>query len=305
MSKLVNFKLVLAFVSTQAFGMGSPNPASCEISKHQSAITSIMDRRVPRGSNGRGAGISVIRLSSKNELLDIGYEKNPHVFQAVASTQKIMTAWVLVKYASNLNNRERFNNDDLFYDAQGTRAFDRSTGRIINPGDSISLTNYLYTLMTQSSNGAGHAIARGTSRTVENFVNQMNNESLRLLGANRRSYFQNPSGLTDDSSAYRFASTNTRQGSTAREMALLIGIMMNDSTYKSKLASSGIAHVSSGYLYKNGFTKAAGRTAVMRFPHQGKGCSGQSIAVALFGENSSAQASNFLQAYEELKSLLR
>lgn len=305
MSRVIFFKFVSLLIGAHAWGMGAAAPESCSFSGKRSAIIDIMNRRVPRGSNGRGAAISILRLSPKNEVLDIGFEKNHTNFQAVASTQKIMTAWVTAKYADRMGTKFRFTDDDLYFDNEGTRALDRSTGRVINPGDSISLSNYLYTLMAQSSNGAANALAKGTSKNIEAFVNRMNSEATRLLGSGHRTYFQNPSGLTDDHDLYRYANTNHRQGSTAREMALLIGIMMNDSTYKSRLASAGVPYVSSGYLYKPGLTQAAGRTVVMRFPHLGKGCQGQSIAVALFGENSSTQSSNFVRAYEELKSLLR
>ncbi|HVJ65175.1 MAG TPA: hypothetical protein VM901_07965 [Bdellovibrionota bacterium] len=264
-----------------------------------------MSRRVPRGANGRGAAASVLRLGSKNELLEVGYEKNAHVFQAVASTQKIMTAWIVAKFASSQSTRVRFDQSDLFYDEQGTRAYNRSTSQNINVGDNVTLKLYLYTLMVQSSNGAAHALGRGTSRTVESFVAQMNAEAARMLGNSRRTYYQNPSGLTDDADVYRFASTNARQGSTAREMALLVGFMMNDASYRSKLSSAGVENVSSGYLYKPGATEAAGRTAVMRIPHLGRGCRGQSLAVALFGEDTNTQSANLRSAYEELKGLFR
>lgn len=292
-------------LTANALAMGSPSTgASCDLAPYRSGLTSIIAKRVPRGSNGRGAAASILRLNSKGDLIEVGYEKNANVFQAVASTQKIMTAWVTTKYAKSMNSVIRFTNDDLFDDNQGGRATYRKTGQTIDVGETASLNDYLYTLITNSSNGSALALSRGVASTTESFVTLMNNEAYSILGASRKTYYQNPNGLTDDEDRYRYAATNNRQGSTAHEMALIIGKLMGDSGFRSKMSSAGLTQAKQYSLYKLGFTQAAGRTVVMHFPNPKSGCGSDHIAIALFGENSSSQFTNFQNALNEIRALL-
>lgn len=296
------FALAIAPVAQQGLAMGSSKPkATCELSPYADRIGAIIKGRVPRGSGGRGPAASVLLTDSGGYIVNIGYEKNANVFQAVASTQKILTAWVAIK-KGNLRDQVRFTNNDLFYDQQGSRATLGPGGSKIQPGDQATLYQYLYSLMYQSANGAAHAITRGPATTnTQNFVGLMNQEAADLLRSDSpKSFFQNPSGLTDSDSSYRFAGSNRTQGSTAREMAALAGRMMGNSKFKSQLDKAGLQGTSSGYLYKLGFTQAAGRTVVAHFKHPKSGCQNYGVAIALFGENTSSQFANFQKAYQEL-----
>lgn len=282
--------------------MGSRRP-SCAIASHQSELAAIIKNRVPRGSNGRSPAASILGIDSSGNVIEIGYEKNAGVFQAVASTQKIMTAWVISKYG-NLSQNVRFTDTDLEYDLQGERAIRRKTGQKIQVGDSVPVSDYLYTLLTQSSNGAAMALSRGPTTTTQAFVRLMNQEVTSLLGSNASTYFQNPNGLTDSSSFYRFADTTRRQGSTTREMASLLGKFMANSRFRSRLTSAGMNLGNNRVLYKLGVTNAAGHTLVAHFSNPGAGCSSEGVSIALFGGSSDAQFTNFAKAYQEIYDVL-
>lgn len=293
--------LFASLLSVDAWSMGAAKPKSeCALSPQQKTFASIIKKRVPRGSGGRAPAAAILLVNSSGDPIDVGYEKNSTNFQAVASTQKILSAWVLVNHAS-LSESVTFNYQDLEYDLEGNRAIRRSTGKRINVGESAKLSEYLYTMITQSSNGASHAMTRNSdTQTTKEFVRLMNEEAKDILGASSKSYFQNPSGLTDDSSNQRFAASNKKQGSTARELAALAGKFMSKSKYRSALQKSGVAGASDGTLYKLGFTQAAGRTLVATFKHPKSGCQSNTIAFALFGESSASQENRFRAAFDEI-----
>lgn len=66
----------------------------------------------------------------------------------------------------------------------------------LNPGDRMTLDQALHILLIYSANDVAVMIAEHVGGTVDNFVNMMNEELLRLGATN--SHFANPNGLTAD-----------------------------------------------------------------------------------------------------------
>lgn len=133
---------------------------------------------------------SAVVLSDYNEVL---YDKNAHVRFAMASTTKMMTAIVAVRYG-DLNAQVLIDDSDIVGEA--------SMGLI--SGTTISLHGLLYGLMLPSGNDAAHAIARsiGESRgattpeaAVQVFVDLMNQTAQEYQL--RDTHYMNPHGLDE------------------------------------------------------------------------------------------------------------
>jgi len=205
----------------------------CIITIAPTTIDALVEKYVPIGANNRESAASVLSLSENGDIEKTLFSKNATNSQAVASTQKIITAWVAIKYG-NLDQSIQFLDSDLSYDLEGVRALFPSTTTEINPGDTATLKQLIYTLLNQSSNGAAQAIAHGVGNgNVRDFVKLMNQEVKFLLNdTDVNSYFQNPHGLTDTDDHYKFGEPEVRQRSTASNMARFIGKIMGDSKFR-------------------------------------------------------------------------
>jgi len=134
-----------------------------------------------------------IEISSESALLcTVGsgqaiYSKNATEHMNPASTTKIMTALVALKYG-NLSDIVTVTDDAVITEAGASLCG-------INPGDQVSLEQLLYGLLLPSGNDAAVAIAVHIAGSVDKFADMMNNEAL-TIGATD-SHFVNPHGLTD------------------------------------------------------------------------------------------------------------
>ncbi|MBU3839500.1 MAG: D-alanyl-D-alanine carboxypeptidase [Candidatus Ruminococcus intestinipullorum] len=125
-------------------------------------------------------------------LFDIKHEKvlyADRLFERIypASTTKVMTAYVAIKYG---------NLDDIVTVSERATNFawdEQVCG--LQAGEQISLRDLLGGLLLYSGNDTAIAIAEHISGSVEAFVDVMNEEA-RLLGATG-SHFVNPHGLHD------------------------------------------------------------------------------------------------------------
>ena len=125
-------------------------------------------------------------------LFDIKHEKvlyADRLFERIypASTTKVMTAYVAIKYG---------NLDDIVTVSERATNFawdEQVCG--LQAGEQISLRDLLGGLLLYSGNDTAIAIAEHISGSVEAFVDVMNEEA-RLLGATG-SQFVNPHGLHD------------------------------------------------------------------------------------------------------------
>lgn len=116
------------------------------------------------------------------------YSKNAFERLYPASTTKIMTALLAVKYG-NLEDMVTVTDEAVITEAGATLSG-------IKPGDVLSLRQLLYGLMLPSGNDAGAAIAVHMGQTIEGFARMMNEEAARL-GATG-THFVNPHGLHDE-----------------------------------------------------------------------------------------------------------
>ncbi len=124
------------------------------------------------------------------------FQKNADEMRQVASTQKLMTALVVLD-AGNLHKPVTIQSSDL--QVQPTRINFR-------PGDIYERGELLQALMVKSCNDIACALGRDVAGSVESFSEMMNRKA-RSLGMNH-SRFRNPHGLTEPG-----------QYSTARDMA--------------------------------------------------------------------------------------
>lgn len=116
------------------------------------------------------------------------YSKNAFERLYPASTTKIMTALIAIKYG-NLDDIVTVTDEAVITEAGATLCG-------IQPGDVLTLRQLLYGLMLPSGNDAGAAIAVHMSQSIQGFAELMNQEALRL-GATG-THFVNPHGLHDE-----------------------------------------------------------------------------------------------------------
>ncbi len=119
---------------------------------------------------------------------EVTYAQNIYQKMYPASTTKILTAYLALKYG-DLNAVYTVSHD------AANQASDSSVCHL-KEGDQMTLHQLLYGLIMQSGNDAAVAIAEGISGSVEAFVELMNEEA-HALGA-LDSHFVNPEGLPDE-----------------------------------------------------------------------------------------------------------
>ena len=119
---------------------------------------------------------------------DVVYADN--VFERLypASTTKIMTALVALKYG-NLS-------DTVTVSASALDLEEGSSVCYLKEGDQLTLEQCLYGLLIKSGNDAANAIAETVSGSSDAFVALMNQEAAALGAVD--THFVNPSGLHDD-----------------------------------------------------------------------------------------------------------
>lgn len=122
-----------------------------------------------------------IALDSKSKV--VLYEKKPYTLVPMASTTKIMTTLVAIKYGDLERKIE----------ISGKAAGIRGSTVGFKKGEKISLKELLYGLMLRSGNDAAIAIAEGVSGSVEEFVQLMNEYASEIGVLN--THFHSPHGL--------------------------------------------------------------------------------------------------------------
>lgn len=116
------------------------------------------------------------------------YSKNAFERLYPASTTKIMTALLAIKYG-NLDDEVTVTQEAVITEAGATLCE-------IKPGDVLTMRQLLYGLMLPSGNDAGAAIAMHMSGSIEAFADLMNQEAARLGATD--THFVNPHGLHDE-----------------------------------------------------------------------------------------------------------
>ena len=116
------------------------------------------------------------------------YAKNVHTQLYPASTTKILTAYLALKYG-NLD-------DIVTISSENVKLEKDSSNCGLKAGDHISVKDLLYGLMLKSANEAANALADYISGSTVSFAILMNEEA-EALGATN-SHFVNAHGLHDD-----------------------------------------------------------------------------------------------------------
>jgi len=143
---------------------------------------------VDKGTENVESRVAGGALLANRMTKELKYSQN--IFQKMypASTTKILTALVCVKYA-NLN-------DTVTVSQNACNQTSDSSVCGLKPGDKITYRDLLYGLLLRSGNDAAIAIAEGMYGSQEEFAKAMNNEA-RIAGATH-SHFVNSNGLHND-----------------------------------------------------------------------------------------------------------
>ena len=186
------------------------------------------------------------------------YQRNANEKKLIASTTKIMTCIIILE-KGNLNDIVTVGEEIV--PMYGTNIY-------IEVGEKIKVKDLLYGLMLRSGNDAAVVLATYLSGNEKAFVKLMNDKA-NELGMNN-TFFENCHGLDEETKNY----------STAYDMALLSKYAFQNNTYKRIIATSKYIATSSlktyswynrmqllsNYKYclggKNGYTPKAGKSLV-------------------------------------------
>lgn len=120
---------------------------------------------------------------------EITYSQNIYEKHYPASTTKILTAYLALKYGDP--------DQVLTVSETAIDSLDPASSVCgLKIGDQITLREALYGLMLRSGNDAANVIAEGVSGSIDSFVDLMNREAVSLGAIG--SHFMNPSGLPDE-----------------------------------------------------------------------------------------------------------
>ncbi len=120
---------------------------------------------------------------------EVLYAKNVYEQLYPASTTKIMTALVSLKYG-DLDAQTTVSETAVTFTESGV------TTAGLKEGDVLTLRQLLYALLTVSANDAANVIAEQVGGSIEEFVAMMNEEAAALGATN--THFVNPNGLHDE-----------------------------------------------------------------------------------------------------------
>lgn len=195
------------------------------------------------------------------------YNQNGDWELPMASTTKIMTALVAIKYG-DLNAE---------VEVSETAAAVEGSSMYLEKGERITLENLVYGLMIVSGNDAAVSIAENVGGSVERFVEMMNETAVNDIGLTH-THFDNPNGLPSDT-----------HYTTALELAKITKYAMSDPKFCEIVSTKTKSVPWSGHEYnreltnhnkllgtldgcvgvKTGYTKAAGRCLVSAVTRDG------------------------------------
>jgi len=249
-------------------------PAGAAVTKKRSAnstasapaatsaiITPVLD---PSGATPQTRAASVVVADAVSG--QVLYEKNSNETRQPASTQKLLTALVIVE-SGNLDKSMRVQLSD-------TQTEEVKLG--VRPGEIYTRRELLQVLLVHSVNDVAKALARDNAGSVEAFAEKMNAKALEL--GMRHSHFVNPNGLPDPD-----------QYSTARDMTRLALAAYRSPTIRSIVSMKSLNfqfangrvqefkntnHVLRDYPYctgmKTGYTQAAGHCLISSGSRNGR-----------------------------------
>lgn len=111
------------------------------------------------------------------------YEKDPNEKRQIASITKLMTAVIVLEENSM---------DEIV--TVSTKAANITGSKIwLYPGEKIAVQNLLYAILIHSGNDAAWALAEHNAKTVEAFIDKMNQKAEKL--GLKNTHFENPVGF--------------------------------------------------------------------------------------------------------------
>ena len=129
-------------------------------------------------------GAGAFNLDTK----EVVYSQNIYDKLYPASTTKILTAYIIIRYCNT--------SDMVTVSNNAVNPGESSSVCGLKEGDVISVEELLYGLMLESGNDAAIALAEYYSGSVEAFAEVMNEEARKMGCTN--SHFVNPSGFPND-----------------------------------------------------------------------------------------------------------
>lgn len=166
---------------------------------------------------------------------EVPYAQNIYQRMYPASTTKILTAYLAVKYG-NLD-------DTVTISENAVTVTSDSSVCDLKAGDRMTLRDLVYGLILRSGNDAAIAIAEHMSGSVEEFANLMNQEAASI-GATG-SHFMNPNGLPDE-----------EHYTTVYDMYLIFQHALQDETFRQIISTTN---------YTTYYTAADGSGASMEW----------------------------------------
>lgn len=206
-----------------------------------------------------------LSISAQNAVLMtkegvVIYGKNEHLPAEMASTTKVMTAYLAVKHLEKHGINETVTVSEAAVGAEGSSIY-------LEKGEEVYLLDLLYAVMLASANDAALCLAEAIGGTVEDFVSMMNEEA-KALGLDG-TQFKNPHGLPEEGH-YTTAYSLARLMACAMENALFRRVsatrhytMKSGGTTRHLANHNRLLFASDGVIGgKTGFTKRAGRCLV-------------------------------------------
>ena len=173
------------YATTLSYGMSATSQSSNQhFFSENLCVTDGSNTISDQVNAGMAEGAGVFNLATG----EVTYSQNIYEKLYPASTTKIQTAYIALKYG----------NLDEYITVSENAANQASDSSVcgLRKGDVIQLRDLLYGLMLASGNDAAIAIAEYISGSVEAFAELMNQEAT-AMGATR-SHFVNPNGLPDE-----------------------------------------------------------------------------------------------------------
>ena len=204
-----------------------------------------------------------VEAASEIMVMDIDsgrvlFESNSNEKRLIASITKIMTAIVTIE---NMDINKTITVGDEVLKSYGTNTY-------ISVGEKLRVKDLLYGLILRSGNDAALTLSYSLDNNPSTFIEKMNLKAKEIGMSN--TYFENPHGLDEETKNY----------STAYDMALLSKYAMSNKTYRSIVETKKYSiktnyksyvwfnrnKLLTTYKYctggKNGYTPKAGKTLV-------------------------------------------
>ena len=159
------------------------------------------------------------------------YSKNGYQKLYPASTTKVWTAYIVLKYVDNLNEVVEIKDLPI---VEGSSMY-------LKEGEKFTVKELLDALLIHSCNDVAVVLAKYVGGSVENFITLMNDEA-KTIGA-KNTNFNNPHGLPDEN-----------HYTTAYDMALMARKAMNNDIFRDIVKTKSVKYpATEAYPYERYF----------------------------------------------------